>query len=148
MSFKDWLNGTSMTSFRSFVLVIITSIILIYFSVLAGIMLIHDAPSALIMSKDPAIRAAAQTTESSHHNFGYQIVTAILQLIGLALGINAASAFGDRVTAKEHSEAKERGKIAGAAIAASMGATNGHTTKEHPAPKVQINTEIKGDEQS
>lgn len=145
MAFKDWLNGTSMTSFRSFVLVIITAAILIYFSVLAGMMLMHEAPASLIMSKDAAIRTAAQVTENSHHNYGMQIVTAVLQLLGVALGINAASVFGDRVTAKEHQEAKHRGKIAGAAIAAQLGlTTNGHTvtTKEHEAPKVQVNASV------
>lgn len=126
MNFSTWLNKTSMTSFRSFVLTLITSLVICWFASLAGKLLLYDSPSAVALNEDAAIRASAQTTETSHHSYGMQVVTAVLTLLGVAIGVNAAGVFGDRVTSREHAEAKERGQVAGAVAAA----VNAQTVEE------------------
>jgi hypothetical protein len=148
MRFKDWLNGTSMNSFRTFVLTIVGALVLLFFSSLGGKLLLYDMPDAALLHQDASVRAAAQTSESSHHNYGMQVVTAVLAFLTAAIVTGAAASFGDRKTSREHTdglakveEAKERGRVAGTAAAALAAqvvenAKNGKTTKEHAAMTV------------
>lgn len=118
MTFSEWLNRTSMTSFRSMVISVVTSIVVVYFSVISGILLLDKESARAKLNADDGIRASAQTSESSHHSYGMQLATAILTLLGAAIGVNALSQFGDRKTAKELIEAQERGRVGGVAAAA------------------------------
>lgn len=138
MSFSGWLKETSMNQFRSFALTILFCLTVTVLTAISCIMLLDDSSAAAALNKDPAIRAAAQTTETSHHSYGMQVITAVLSLMGVAIGVNAAAVFGDRSTAKEYLEAKERGKVSGVAAAAVAAqvvqdAQNGIVTKDHAA---------------
>ncbi len=144
MTFSDWLNRTSMNSFRSFVISMVTTGVVVYFCVISGMLMLDKEAARAKLSPDAGIRASAQTSETSHHSYGMQLATAILTLLGAAIGINAAAVFGDRVTAKEHVEAKERGRVAGtaaAAVAAKIVADAGngksYDTKERAALTVE-----------
>jgi Na+-transporting methylmalonyl-CoA/oxaloacetate decarboxylase gamma subunit len=144
MTISDWLNKTSMQSFRSFLLSLIVSITVLWFSGLAGIMLLDNASAGAALNRDPGIRAAAQTTETSHHSYGMQIVTAVLTFLSVAIGANIVGQGVDRFSSKELHEAKERGRVSGvaaAAVAAQIveNAKNGNVTSEQPA--MQVNAE-------
>jgi Na+-transporting methylmalonyl-CoA/oxaloacetate decarboxylase gamma subunit len=144
MTWSDWFNKTSMQSFRSFLLSLIASVVVLWFSGLAGAMLMDKASAGAALNRDPGIRAAAQTTETSHHSYGMQIVTAVLTFLSVAIGANVVGQGVDRFSSREHAEAKERGRVSGmaaAAVAAQVvqDAKNGQITKERPA--MQVNTE-------
>jgi hypothetical protein len=148
MKFSTWLNSTNMNSFRAFVLTIIASIILVFFTAISGTLMMDRTSASSALNHDPGIRAAAQTTETSHHSYGMQLATAVLALLGAALGLGVAATYGDRVTAKEHTEAKERGRMAGLAIARSMGLDSQPplTTTEMPAVQIEQTTKLNGDD--
>lgn len=125
--FRVWLNGTMMTSFRSFVLSAVGGIVLIGSSIVGWISVLDRSAEMAWKFNDPSIRASLQTSETSHQNTGREILTIVFTFLTAAIVTNAASQIGDRVTSKEHVEAKERGRLAGAAVAASL------VTSERPA---------------
>lgn len=142
---SKFLNGTNMNSFRSFVLTLLFSAVITGFSTVACVMVLDESSANAVLSKDPAISAAARTTETSHHNTGKVIIDGVLQVFLLALGIGAASIYGDRTTSREHfegkaklEEAKVKGQISGTAAAAAAAqvvsdAKTAMITKEHQA---------------
>lgn len=104
---------------------------------LAADMVKSDTTKALIDAA-AALRAAAQTTETSHHNYGMQITNALFLLITAAIGANVIGQGVDRFSSREHGESKakiERAKSEG--VESARIAANGNSTKEHQAQQPQ-----------
>lgn len=161
MTFSDWLNKTSMQSLRGFAIILVFVVVVFAFSVTAIAMFLSDSSAAgfrfaaemvqrdttkAVIDAAAALRAAAQTTETSHHNFGMQITTAIFTLIGIAMGVNVVGQGVDRFSSKELHRAKQEGQVAGVAAAAAAAKLvqdakpqNGvfSTTHERPAINVE-----------
>ncbi len=119
--FSEWLNRTQMTSFTSFGNQIIYSMALLALTVVDCILLLRESGAGGI-----AVGAGLP--------LAYAIIGGILG----ARGINAASAHSVRTTAKEYVEAKTKGQIEGAAVAAVM-------TSEHAAQAPQAIIHAEGD---
>jgi hypothetical protein len=117
-AFSEWLNHTSMNALKAFVLMALAAFVIMLFSVVSCIMLLDNASAAAALNRDPAIRAAAQTTESAHHSSGKDVANLIFAFLTAAIVTNAVAVYGDRTTSKEKYEAIERGKASGAVAAA------------------------------
>ena len=156
----EWLNKTSMTSLKEFVIIVLTFVVVFWFTVTASSMLVaspkdyfKEVPlmvnaDSLKISMGTYLREANDYTEHSQ-NTGFNLAVAILAAIGLVKGINTFQHGKDRDTSKEKiredgiaaagiEKAKMEGQIAGTAAAAVAAqkvadAVNGHTTKEREA---------------
>ena len=153
MTFSDWLNKTSMQSLRSLAITLVFCLVVLAFTVTAIAMfmsasaavafresasMIKGDTTKAIIDAAAAMRAAAQTTETSHHQYGMQITTAIFYLIGAALGINVVGQGVDRFSSKELHKAKAEGRVASvAAAAAAAQLVEDAKTKERPAVVVK-----------
>lgn len=122
--FAGFINQTEMVSFSSFIRQIGWLFVVILFSVTASIIMLRDG--------------------HDYMTWGFQLAGAVLGALTLYSGIGAFNTKTVRESAKEYApvaEAKERGKVAGAAAAAVIKEqaldaaairANG-TTKERPA---------------
>lgn len=146
---REWINGTSMTSFRSLLLTLLFGVVILCFAGVACRLLLDDTGSATAPNAALTVRTSALTIETTRKDKGKSLADAILQVFVLALGIGAAAVYGDRTTSREHlegkakvEEAKEKGRISGTAAAAVAAqvvadAKNGASTAaivEHPIP--------------
>ena len=137
MTLQLFINGTEMTSFSSFMRTIAWTFVVILFSITASVILLRDS--------------------EVYMTWGIQLAGLV---IGGLLGASGVGAFNTKVqreSAREYApiaEAKERGKVAGAAAAAVIAEKvadaksareNGKTTKEHPA--VQVNQTVNTDDE-
>lgn len=145
---SDWINRTSMTSLRSLTLTVVASCILLTFTTVSCLLLLDKSSAQAVLSKDAAISAAARTTESAHHESGKSIANLIFAFLTAALVTGVASQATDRFSSRELQEAKERGRIHGAALAASLAGNGNGTTKEQPAQqpsKQEVNVNVGGE---
>jgi hypothetical protein len=163
MTFSEWINKTSMQSLRSLAIIIVFGIVCLGLLATSMYMFLNnDAARAFntavqmvqndttkaVLEAAAAVRAGAQTTETSDRNNALALANALITLIGIAIGANVAGQAVDRYSSREHGESKakiEEAKAKGQEAARI--AANGSLTKERsavviPQPEqVDINVE-------